>query len=281
MPSPNELDPNESFAILFGNEVRELRTRAKMSQERLGDLLGYTGSLVGQVENGRRKPQSDFVQKADEVLEAGGLLLRLWPYLGRTPYPEYFKSYAELEPMASRIQDYGGPFIPGLGQTERYARHLTLSGHQLDTDEEIEDLVSGRMSRQSLLRGPDRPQLWWLLDEVALRRPVGGHGVMAEQLRHLASLIRSRTAIVQVIETREGSHALLGGVTTILSFRDGSPDVVYMEGPSAGVMHEGPEIVRKHQTAYDQARARALGSEASLALIDRIAEEHERHDRPE
>ncbi|WP_405016593.1 helix-turn-helix transcriptional regulator [Kitasatospora sp. NBC_00070] len=280
MPSPRELDPSESFAAFFGNEVRQWRTRAKLSQERLGDLIGYTGSLVGQVETGKRRATLEFAQEVDRHLEADGLFVRLWPHLGaRRQFPDYFESYAKLEPIASEIRDYGGPFIPGLGQTDRYARHLFLTANRFTSDEEIEEKVSARIERQAILLGPTCPMLWWLVDEDALRRPMGGHGVMAEQLRHLSSLIRSRTAVVQVIPVKHGSHSLLGGAMALMSFHDSRPDVLYTEGPHSGLMQDDPDTVRKHAVSYDLARATALTSEASLSLIEQVAEEHGHHDR--
>lgn len=98
---------------------------------------------------------------------------------------------------------------------------------------------------------------------------------MGAQVRHLSTMIRSRVVVMQVIPSRVGAHALLGGVVTLLSFHDGQPDVVYTEGTHSGVTQDDPEVVRKHAVSYDLARATALTLQESLALLDQIAEEHE------
>ncbi|MFJ9521710.1 Scr1 family TA system antitoxin-like transcriptional regulator [Kitasatospora sp. NPDC101801] len=218
------------MAALFGSEIRRLRTASNMSQDRLGEVLGYTGSLIGQIETGRRTPTLEFAERLDGALETSGLFTRLWPHVVRGPFPDYFQSYAEMELRARRIQEYGGPFIPGLAQTEDYARHLFRAASPLAPDEVIDAKIATRVGRQQLLTEPTRPMLWWLLDEIALRRPVGGHRVMADQLTKLAGLIRSRAAVVQVIEIKRGAHAVMEGAMTLMSFADGSPDVAYTEG---------------------------------------------------
>lgn len=251
-----------------------MRTAARLSQDSLGEVLGYTGSLVGQVETARRAPTLEFAARVDGALETGGLFSRLWPHVVRGPFPDYFRTYAGLEPRATGILEYGGFLVPGLGQTRPYMEAVFRAAMPLAPDAEIEGKVLARLSRQELIAGPTRPLLWWLLDEAAILRPVGGRAVMAGQLRHLAELIRSRLAVVQVLEQRTGAHAALEGALTLLSFADGSPDVAYIEGPHTGVLVESAETVRRIRLTYDLARADALSPEASLALIDNAAEEH-------
>ncbi|MGW4380086.1 helix-turn-helix domain-containing protein [Kitasatospora sp. NPDC004531] len=274
MPNPRDLDPSASMAALFGSELRRLRAEANLSQDSLGEVLGYTGSLVGQIETAKRSPTQEFAERLDGALATGGLFGRLWPHVARGPFPDYFRTYASLEPKASEILEYGGFLVPGLGQVEPYMRAVFRSAVPLASEAEIDSRVRTRLSRQELINGPTRPVLWWLLDEAAIRRPVGGHGTMAAQLRHIAALIRSRVAVVQVLEQECGAHAALEGAMTLLSFGDASPDVAYIEGPHTGVLVESRETVRKIRLTYDLARVDALSPEASLALIDTTAEEH-------
>ncbi|MFC8718567.1 Scr1 family TA system antitoxin-like transcriptional regulator [Kitasatospora sp. NPDC057198] len=277
VPGPRDLDPSESMAALFGAELRRIRVEAKLSQDSLGEVLGYTGSLVGQIETAKRMPSAEFAERVDDALETGGLFGRLWPHVTRGPYPSYFRTYASLEVKASELLEYGGFLIPGLGQTEQYMRAVFCAAAPLAKDEEIDEKVQARLSRQeSLITGssPTRPLLWWLIDESAIRRPIGGHAAMADQLRHLAKLIRSRLAVVQVLEQRCGAHAALEGALTLMSFADGSPDLAYIEGPHTGVLVESTETVKRIRLTYDLARVDALSPEASLALIDDAAEEH-------
>ncbi|MFJ1754947.1 Scr1 family TA system antitoxin-like transcriptional regulator, partial [Kitasatospora sp. NPDC088134] len=255
LPSPRELDPASSIAALFGTELRRVRISAKLSQEALGEVLGYTGSLVGQVETARRSPTLEFAERLDGALETGGLFSRLWPHVVRGPFPDYFKTYAGLEPKASEIFGYFALLIPGLGQTEEYMWEVFQSALPLASDADIESKVAARLSRMDLMAGPTRPVLWWLIDEAALRRPVGGPAVMARQLRHLAHLIRSRVVLVQALPYASGAHAALEGSLTLLSFADGSPDVAYIEGPHSGVLVESTDTVRKIRLTYDLARS--------------------------
>jgi transcriptional regulator with XRE-family HTH domain len=262
------------MAALFGSELRRLRCEAGLSQDRLGEVLGYTGSLVGQIETAKRSPTQEFAERLDGALATGGLFGRLWPHVVRGPFPDYFRTYADLEPRASEIFSYGGFLIPGLGQTEDYMRAVFRTAMPLASDAVVESKIEARKSRQELLTGPTRPVLWWLLDEAAIRRPVGGRHVMAGQLRHLSELIRARVAVVQVLEFSSGAHAALEGALTLMTFADAGPDVAYIEGPHTGVLVESTEVVRKVRLTYDLARADALSPEASLALIDKSAEEH-------
>ncbi|MFF0387507.1 Scr1 family TA system antitoxin-like transcriptional regulator [Kitasatospora sp. NPDC004615] len=274
MPNPRDLDPSASMAALFGSELRHLREAAGLSQESLGEVLGYTGSLVGQIETAKRSPTQEFAERLDGALATGGRFSRLWPHVVKEPFPDYFRTYASLEPKASEILEYGGFLIPGLGQVEPYMRAVFRAAVPLASEGEIDSRVRTRLSRQELIASPTRPVLWWLLDEAAIRRPVGGHDTMAAQLRHIAALIRSKLVVVQVLEQDCGAHAALEGAMTLLSFGDGSPDVAYIEGPHASVLVESRETVRKIRLTYDLARADALSPEASLALIDTEAEEH-------
>lgn len=277
MPNPRELDPSESMLALFGSELREHRSRARLSQENLGEVLGYTGSLVGQIETGRRTPTREFAERLDGALGTGGIFSKLWPHITRGQFPSFFKSYAELEPRACQMLEYGGELVPGLGQTEGYMRAVFEAGLPLAPPETIEEKVAARLGRQELLTGPTRPLLWWLLAENAIRRPVGGFGTMADQLGHLVDLVRSRMVVIQVLETSRGAHALLEGSMTLMSFADGTPDMGYVEAPHAGVLIEHPDTVRELRLSYDLARADALSPDASLNLVEKVAKEHQHH----
>ncbi|MFJ1702817.1 Scr1 family TA system antitoxin-like transcriptional regulator [Kitasatospora sp. NPDC088346] len=281
MPNPRELDPSESMQALFGAELRRFRTAAGLSQEALGEVLGYTGSLVGQVETGRRLPSKEFAQRLDGALDTGGIFGRWWPHITRSSFPHYFRMYAELERRACAVSEYSGNFIPGLAQTEGYMRAVFRSAMPVADEQEVEAQVRNRLGRQHLLGSPTRPLLWWLTDEAALIRPAGGHGVMSDQLRFLGELIRSHLAVVQILPIKQGPHALLEGVMSLMSFADGSPDMAYIEGPHAAILVEDVTTVRKCQLSFDLARADALTPAASLALIDTAAREHTQQARAE
>jgi hypothetical protein len=144
--------------------------------------------------------------------------------------PNWFQPYLGLETAAALIRTYEVQFVPGLLQTSDYARAVVLLGHGRAPADEIERRVSLRMARQQLLARPDPPQLWAVVDEAALRRPIGGHDVMRAQIEALIEATKLPNVRLQVIPFLAGGHAAAGGAFSILRFPDQDlPDVVYIE----------------------------------------------------
>jgi transcriptional regulator with XRE-family HTH domain len=259
------LDPSASIAALFGSELRRYRTAAGLTQEELGDALIYTGSLVGQIETARRTPSLDFAERCDEVLGTGGALAGLWPFVNREAMvPSWFRGFVEMEAAAARIQTYVVQMVPGLLQTEGYARTLFEAYWSQDVDARVE----ARMERQKILRKSTPPLFWAIIDEAALRRPIGSKEVMAEQLKRLVE-ISSRRIVVQVLPYSAGAHACMDGEMTILSYSD-SPDIVYFEGPGSAQLIEREDEVEQFRLRYDLVKTAALTPQASIELIQTI-----------
>ncbi|MEU4967423.1 DUF5753 domain-containing protein [Streptomyces smyrnaeus] len=162
--------------------------------------------------------------------------------------------------------------VPGLLQTEAYARALTKATLPYASTEEIERYVRGRMERQKVSEAPTGPLLWEVIHEAALRVPVGGPEVMREQLLRLVEVGRSSRALVQVHPSSAGPHPFMMGVVSLMTFTD-APRLVYVEGPHSGQLVEEPALVDRYQASYDLARAAALPPEASLTLIESVAED--------
>ncbi|MET9620007.1 helix-turn-helix transcriptional regulator [Streptomyces sp. NPDC006464] len=272
MPAPKELDPSASLAALYGTKLRKLRGRAGLTQRQLGDRVPIAHSRIAQFELGNEVPPEDVNGRLDLILGAEGDLVDLWGHLRRTPYPDWVRKFMEYEARASAMHKYMAHSVPGLLQTEDYAREVLRLGQPWCTPAEIEEMVAARMKRQSLLRAQRPPLLWIVLDEAVIRRPVGGAAVMRDQLGVVAQAAGAPFVEVQVLPFAAGGHAAMGGSLTVLSFEN-APDVAYLEAGHSGELVEDRAMVARHSYRYDLVHARALAPEASTALIQQAMEE--------
>jgi transcriptional regulator with XRE-family HTH domain len=260
----------------FGTELKRRREDTGLTQAELGLRVFVSGGYIGQFEQAIRKPQLDVAQRIDEVLQTDGIFERLWRKLiDNRRYADYFAKAAELEALATKICDFAPALVPGLLQTPEYARAVTLAMNPFAPDEFIEEKVSGRMERARILKDATRPVYWVVLHEHALRVPVGGLTVMAEQLEHVAALTRERTALVQVLPYEVGAYAVMNGTLRLMEFED-APPTAYTEAVYSGSLLDDPAVVNRAQSTYDLIRAAALSPKASLALIESAVEDHRR-----
>ncbi|GAB2953952.1 helix-turn-helix transcriptional regulator [Streptomyces pseudoechinosporeus] len=266
MPAPKELDPSTSLPALYGVKLRKLRIRAGLTQRQLGDKIPIAHSRIAQFELGNETPPEDVNAKLDVLLGADGDLIDLWGHIRMTPIPDWARKFVEYEARATKMLKYMAQAVPGLLQTEAYARALLRISRPRDTDAEIDELVTTRLERQAILRRSAPPLLWCILDEAVIRRPVGGHAVMSEQLAHVLRMARTPHVVVQVLPFGQGEHPVMGGSLTILSFERGS-DVAYTESSHSGELVERPEEVAEYALAYDLLQAKALPPDESLAVI--------------
>ncbi|WP_411089920.1 helix-turn-helix domain-containing protein [Streptomyces sp. 061-3] len=273
MPGPKKLDPSSSPRALLGAELRHRRDRAGLSQEDLGLPLFVSGSFIGQLESGTRRMQVDQAQKFDEILTTDGFFVRNCAALKKSKYPDHFAEAAEAEAVAKTIKEYAPQLIPGLLQTEPYARAVFRAYQPTAPENVIDDLVAARLERAHLLSDPTTPLVWAVLDEAALRREAGGPAVMAEALNHVLKLAREHRIIVQVLPFNAGTHMAMEGPLKLMSFDD-APPLVYLQGLGTGKLHDDPATVRHYELTYDLVAASALSPEASLALIESVAEDH-------
>lgn len=229
--------------IVLGSQLRRLREARGITCEEAGEAIRASHSKISRMELGRvrfrRRDVADLLSLygvADEAERAAmlGLAERAnepgWWHSYTDILPNWFEVYIGLEEAASRIRCYEVQFVPGLLQTEDYARAVTLLGHPDAPGHEVERRVGLRMRRQSLLEGDDPPHFWAVVDEAALRRPLGGVEVMRRQLRHLIELTELPHVTLQVVPFDLGGHAAAGGPFSILRFAERDlPDVVYLE----------------------------------------------------
>ncbi|CAM5559841.1 helix-turn-helix domain-containing protein [Streptomyces avidinii] len=272
MPAPKELDPSASLAALYGAKLRKLRIRAGLTQRQLGDKIPIAHSRIAQFELGNEVPPEDVNGKLDVLLDADGDLIDLWGHIKRTPYPDWGRRYMNLEQQAHRIEKYMAHTVPGLLQTEPYARAL-LSVARPSVGAGLERMIEARIRRQAVLTREAPPELWVILDEAVLRRRIGSGATFAVQLEHLLDVMATRPHVtVQVLPFDQGEHPLLGGSLTVLSLPNGS-DVAYMESSHSGELAEAPEAVAAYALAFDHLRAQALPPDQSAEVIRAVMEE--------
>ncbi|MFE9398409.1 helix-turn-helix domain-containing protein [Streptomyces flavidovirens] len=279
MPGPKDLDPLSSPRALLGAELRHAREKAGLTQEELGQPLFVSGSFIGQLEAGTRRMMLEYAVKIDEILGTDGFFERNCTASTKSKYPDHFAEAAEAEAIATAIKEYAPLLIPGLLQTEPYARAIFRAYQPTATEETIDELVVGRLDRTRLLDDPTKPLLWVVLDEAVLRRKVGEPAVMAQALRHVAAMARRHRVIAQVLPFDAGGHAAMGGAIKLMTFED-APPLAYLEGPGTGRLEDDPATVARHQLAYDLVGAIALSPKESLALIDSVAEDYAHEDQP-
>lgn len=153
--------------------LKAARASADVSQERMASLVKWSPSTVAAIETGRRRPTREFAIAADQVLETGGLLTELLEAADRERSPSWFATWRSYESQAARLRAFEPCLIPGLLQTEEYARAIISAGG-LNPSDKVDELVSVRMERQQFLTRDDPPECIFILDEGALRRPIGG-----------------------------------------------------------------------------------------------------------
>lgn len=267
-----EIDPTSSMAALFGSRVRRLRTAAELTQAELGDKAHVVSTRITQVERASgAKPTLELARVLDSALEADDLLIDLWPFVYREAFPDWSQAFMAHSLRAVTIGQYAAHVVPGLLQTEDYARAVLSVGRSLRSEEQLEERLAARLGRQERLRSPDRPELWVVLDESVLRRPVGGRAVMRGQLARLLETANDPWITVQVLPFDQGEHGAMGGSLTVLTLPDNS-EVAYTEGADYGRLIEDPAEVRHYSVTYDRLRAVALPPLMSLDMIRSVME---------
>ncbi|MGA5278361.1 helix-turn-helix domain-containing protein [Streptomyces cellulosae] len=264
------------MAALFGARVRRLRTAAGLTQAELGALTHVVSTRITQIERASgAKPTLELARALDAALGADDLLVELWPYVYREAFPDWSRKFMEYSERAVAVRQYAAHVVPGLLQTEDYARAVLKVGRTLSSEAQLEERVALRMGRQERLGAPDRPELWVVLDEAVLRRPVGGLPVMRDQLTRLLASATEPHITVQVLPFDQGEHEVMGGSLTVLTMPDGR-EVAYTEGAHYGQLVEEPDEVASLALTYDRLRAAALPPLMSLDMIRSVREDNHR-----
>lgn len=267
MPArPRELRPDRSARDLFGAEMRRFREDAELTLERLGAIVGYSKSALSRVETAECMIAPDLPAALDATFVTGGLFEKLYAIARKEVHPDRYRRQMELEERAVVFETFAGHLVPGMLQTEDYARQLFRDHNPAAKPEEIEDKVLARMGRKKLFQR--EPALFYgaILDESVVRRPVGGPKVMRAQLAALLEMVDGPHSIIQVMPISRGSHALLGGTLNLLTLEDRT-GVAYEESIDTGTLMEDKERFTVRRRAYDRLRAHALGPLETADLI--------------
>ncbi|MFI8087987.1 helix-turn-helix domain-containing protein [Streptomyces sp. NPDC086080] len=268
-----EVDPDDEWGVAVittvGRQLKLRREAAGMRVGQFGAAIGYGEDLVYKVESGKRIPQREYLDKADEVLGAGGLLSAAWEDVKRVRYPKSVRALAELEAKAVELGVYVGLSIHGLLQTPEHARALFEVAQTAYSEDELDELVAARTARKSIFERSPAPMLSFVQEEVALRRRVGGTMVWRQQLEHLLELAHRRNVTLQVMPTSAGEHPGLSGKIEVMKFGDGTA-----VGRSDGAFNGRPTSELKQlrilELRYSTIRAQALCPRESLAFIEQL-----------
>ncbi|WP_308286706.1 helix-turn-helix domain-containing protein [Streptomyces griseorubiginosus] len=273
--TPAEAEGTTGLFTALGKMLRLLRERRGLTQKEFGELVSYGPDQISAMERGVRTPQPDFLEKADELLDAGGLLKEVIPDVkeamakARTRHPEWYRGYAALEAEATALHVYSNQLVPGLLQTEEYARAVFSQWRPLLSEETIEKRVADRMARQRILELWPSPTFSFVLDESVLLRPVGGPEVSAAQLENLLLIGNMRTVALQVMPMYREEQPSMDGPFNLLTVKKGE-QVAYVEIHTYPRLITDAEEVRVLNERYGLLRAHALRPNESLDLIERL-----------
>ncbi len=273
--SEDDFDAAANPLRLFGSMLRFYRTRAGLSQTDLGALLHFSGDLISKIEKGQRMPTEEFMTACDAVsgLNTGGALTELRSLMKESiknrVLPGWFVDWPGKEALAKILRWFELVVVPGLLQTEDYARAV-LRTRVMATDEEIEKMVAARMGRQAVLTRDDPLMLWVILAESVLRCPVGSGKVMHDQVLHLAGMARCPNIVVQVIPAAVGAHEGFRGPFIIADFAD-APSVGYQDTAVRGQIIEASEDLMSLAVMWETLKSEALSRSASLDLMEDVA----------
>ncbi|GAA1556461.1 helix-turn-helix transcriptional regulator [Streptomyces globosus] len=262
-------DPGSGILRVFGRQLKRFRARAGMERTELGARLGYSASTIAAYEQGRRVPPPRFIDQADDLLDAGEVLKEMKEEVARAQYPAFFRDAARLEAEAVELHVYATKAVPGLLQSEDYARAVFTMSRPLLTEEMVEQRVAARLARQEILTRMPLPTISFVIEESVLRRPLGGRTVMHGQLRQVLLTGQRRNVEIQVVPTELEEHAGLEGPFTLIETRDGRR-IAYVEGYKDSRLHTDRKPVRELEEQYGILRAQALTPRASLVFVEKL-----------
>lgn len=276
-----------ALRILLGSQLRRLRETKGITRDQAGTTIRGSESKISRMELGRvgfkerdvadllslygvedertRAVVMDLVEKANEPG---------WWHRFNDLLPSWFQAYVGLEEAAERIRTYEVQFVPGLLQTKEYARAVIMAGAVGAAPEEIARRVDLRLERQRVLDGDRSPLFWAVIDEAALRRPIGGVEVMRGQLQHLIDLMNQPNITIQVMPFDYGGHAAEGGAFSILRFNDVElPDIVYVEQLASALYLDKREEVDRYSEVMERLCAVSTTPAETVDLLRQIMAE--------
>lgn len=265
-------EPRSALEFL-GQQLRRLRQERGWTQDDVAEKLHYSAQYVGHIENGRRLPNAELIAAAEELFDAGGVLAgaRKLAY-DQATRAEQITDFFDAEARASEIFTYEAHLIPGLLQTEKYARAVVDSTRPPLPPGEVDTRVALRLDRAEILSRPDPPQCWFIIDEACLYQQLCSTEVLREQLRGLLEVPELSSVTVQVLPF-VGPSPVTGHSFNLLGFPN-EPDLVYCDHFGMGIYHrDNVDVVARFRSAAEYLKFAALSVSESTARIEKRLKE--------
>ncbi|MDX2542203.1 helix-turn-helix domain-containing protein [Streptomyces sp. WI04-05B] len=268
-----EVDPDDEWGVAVvetvGRQLKLRREAVGMRAADFGAALGYGEDLVYKIEGGKRIARPEYMDKADEVLGADGLISAMKEDLEKVQYPKKVRALANMEAKAVELQLYDPLNIHGLLQTPEYARTLLMMRRPAYTTSEVERFFAARVARKSVFERDPAPELGFVVEEWTLRRPLGGKALLRRQLEHLLETGQLRGTELQVMPMDREEHAGVDGSIEVLKFADGSA-----VGRSPALANGRPvsdaRQLRILELRYGIIRGQALTPRESTAFLEQL-----------
>lgn len=276
--TPAEEEGTTGLFTALGKMLKRLRERAGLTQKQFGEIVGYGPDAISAMERGVRITRPELLLNADEILNAGGLLTDAIPEVeeamkrARTRHPEWYRSHAEMEKTAIELHFYANQGVPGLLQTEGYARAVFRNRRPFLSEETIERRVTDRLDRQQVFDRWPPPAVSYVLEEVMLDRPIGGRAIFKDQLLNLLRVGSMRNVEIQVMSTHREEHPNLDSAFNLVTPKSRG-QVAYTEAQGHPRLITEQEEVRMIADRYGIMRAMALSPRDSRSLIEKKLEE--------
>lgn len=265
----------------LAGELRALRAAAGLTREEVAEQANINAATLYRIETARVRPQKRTLlaildkygitdeQRRTDLVELSKQATQLgWLQAYESELPEEYTTYISFEAEARSVRNYESLFVPGLLQTEGYARAVATASLPYADDQEVQRRVETRLKRQQSLTKDNPLRLWAIVDEAVLHREVGGRAVMDEQLRHLLDVTTQPNLTFQVLPWKVGAHPGMHGAFAVMDFPDpADPELVYIENMAGALYLEKEADVRRYAEMFDQLRAAALNAANSRDLL--------------
>ncbi|MFI6729749.1 helix-turn-helix domain-containing protein [Streptomyces atratus] len=262
-------EPGAGILAFFGRQLKLFRVAAGLERAEFGTMTGYSASTIASFEQGRRIPPPRFIDQADELLNAHGVLKAAKAEVARAQYPAFFRDAARLEAEAVELCAYDTLVVKGLLQTEEYTRSLLVERRPLLDEATIEQRIAARQARQEIFGRWPAPLLSFVMEEWVLTRGLGGRAVRRGQLEQLLLIGQKRNVELQVMPADREDNAGVDGPFTVITRQNGD-QIGYLEVQGRSTLMTDREEVRALAARYGIIRSQALTPRESLAFIEKL-----------